>query len=97
MDRRRARSTELPWSPQGVPPPAPDYRALAVETGGQILRSGYESLSSAFSRLLDDFRSSYVLHYTPAGVASTGFHTLGVRVKREGTFEVRPRRGYVAD
>jgi VWFA-related protein len=73
------------------------YRALAVETGGQILQSGYENLSGAFSRLLDEFRSSYVLHYTPTGVASTGFHTLGVRVKREGTFEVRARRGYVAD
>jgi VWFA-related protein len=73
------------------------YRALAVETGGQILQSAYDNLSSAFSRLLDDFRSSYVLHYTPTGVSSPGFHTLGVRMKREGTLEVRARRGYVAD
>jgi VWFA-related protein len=73
------------------------YRALAVETGGQILQSGYQNLSGAFTQLLDQFRSSYVLHYTPSGVSSTGFHTLAVKVKRDGTFDVRARRGYASD
>jgi hypothetical protein len=42
---------------------------------------------------LDDFRSSYVLHFVPQGVDERGVHQLEVRVK--GTGEVRARREYV--
>ena len=65
---------------------------LSDETGGSVLAAG-GNLTSAFQRALDEFRSSYVLHYTPAGVDRTGFHTLEVRVTR-GRPEVRARRGY---
>jgi Ca-activated chloride channel family protein len=68
---------------------------LATETGGMVttVKSG-ENLTSKFRRMVQDFRSSYVLFFTPNGVERAGPHTLEVRVKRPGV-EVRARRGYV--
>lgn len=68
---------------------------IAAETGGivAVVEPG-ESLSSRFRRMLQDFRSSYVLYFTPRGVERTGAHTLDVRVKKQG-MDVRARRGYV--
>ena len=68
---------------------------LAAETGGMVtsVKTG-ENLTSKFRRMVQDFRSSYVLFFTPNGVERAGPHTLDVRVKRPGV-EVRARRGYV--
>jgi Ca-activated chloride channel family protein len=68
---------------------------MALETGGIVvpLKPG-ENLTSKFHRMLQEFRSSYVLYFTPRGVERTGAHTLEVRVKRPGV-DVRARRGYV--
>jgi len=68
---------------------------IAVETGGMVapLKPG-ENLTSKFRRMLQEFRSSYVLYFTPRGVERSGAHTLEVRVKRPGV-DVRARRGYV--
>lgn len=68
---------------------------IASETGGIVtsVKPG-ENLSSKFRRMLQDFRSSYVLYFTPRGVERAGAHTLDVRVKRPGV-TVRARRGYV--
>jgi VWFA-related protein len=67
---------------------------IAAETGGMVsvLKPG-EAIGSKFRRMVQDFRSSYVLYFTPRGVERTGLHTLDVRVKRAGV-EVRARRGY---
>ena len=71
------------------------YDQLARETGGIVVpTSPGESLASTFRRVLADFRSSYVLYYTPHGVDRSGSHTLQVRVKQEGA-EVRARRAYM--
>ena len=69
--------------------------SVAGETGGFVaaLAPG-ENLTSTFRRVLEQFRASYVLYFTPTGVDGKGPHTLDVRVKRAGT-EVRARRGYV--
>jgi hypothetical protein len=45
--------------------------------------------------VLERFRSTYVLHYSPRGVDRTGFHVLQVRVNRDNT-TVTARRGYFA-
>jgi VWFA-related protein len=68
---------------------------IAAETGGLVtpVKAG-ESVSSKFRRMLQDFRSSYVLYFTPQGVERSGAHSLEVRLKRGGA-EVRARRGYV--
>ncbi len=87
----------------GVSPPsspAADARArmyaqLATETGGfvEVVDPG-GSLESAFRRMLTEFRRSYVLYFAPNGERS-GFHTLAVRVRRNGV-DVHARRGYTA-
>jgi VWFA-related protein len=71
------------------------YDQLARETGGVVVATTPgEDLASTFRRTLSDFRASYVLYYTPQGVAPGGSHTIDVRVKQDGT-EVRARRGYI--
>jgi hypothetical protein len=44
--------------------------------------------------VLDSFRASYVLYFTPQGVERAGAHTLDVRVRRSDA-QVRARSGYV--
>lgn len=71
------------------------YDQLARETGGRVVpTTAGENLASTFRRALADFRASYVLYFTPQGVAPSGSHTIDVRVKQDGT-DVRARRGYV--
>ena len=71
------------------------YDQLARETGGIVVTtSPGEGLASTFRRVLADFRSSYVLYFTPKNVDRDGPHTLQVRVKQEGA-DVRARSGYV--
>ncbi len=79
-----------------VPPRPFDrlFQELARDTGGQIVSAAaYADLSSTFRQVLDSFRSSYVLHYNARGVEQGGYHTLDVKVKREGAV-VTARRGY---
>jgi VWFA-related protein len=71
------------------------YDRLAAETGGLVVPLGRsDNVSSIFRRVLDEFRSSYVLHFTPKGVSQVGFHALAVRVKRADALEIRARSGY---
>jgi len=68
---------------------------VANETGGFVATiTPQENLTSTFRRVLDQFRSTYVLYFTPRGVDRQGAHTLEVRVK-SARVEVRARRGYV--
>lgn len=73
-----------------------DLRALAELTGGQLIEveksSGY---TAQLRRILTEFRSRYVLSFTPTGVASGGFHRLDVKVRRGGT-TVKARQGYIS-
>jgi hypothetical protein len=61
-------------------------------TGGETHRQS--RAVNDFKQIVDDFRASYVLRYTPRGVARGGWHALTVRVTRPGTFTVRARQGY---
>lgn len=49
---------------------------------------------SSFKKAFDDFRQSYVLRYSPQGVARGGWHEVKVDVARPGKLTVRARRGY---
>lgn len=70
------------------------YAALTASTGGSIVPfRANEDLGSVFRRVLDSFRSTYVLNYLPTGVERGGFHELRVTVKRPNT-TVTARRGY---
>src|SRR5436190_1383729 len=68
---------------------------LADATGGQLLEvTSSRHLRGAFQRILQDFRSRYILSYSPTGVPAEGFHRLEVRMKRRGlTAKARP--GYI--
>ena len=70
--------------------------ALAEDTGGRLMYvSGESALRAAFLEVLAEFRQRYVISYQPAGVSSTGWHTIEVRLRgRSG--DVRSRRGYFA-
>ena len=68
---------------------------VARDTGGSVLPVTGGDLTATFRRVLSDFRSTYVLYYTPSGVDRSGYHTIDVKVRRENV-TVRARRGYVA-
>ena len=70
------------------------YRLLGdvvQQTGGtlQMVAQAPRALAS----IVADFRSSYVLRYTPRGVPLAGWHGLRVTV-RSGSFTIRARKGY---
>jgi Ca-activated chloride channel family protein len=68
---------------------------LTDATGGHMLQvKSSADLRGAFQKILQDFRSRYILAYTPNGVPSGGFHRLDVRVKRRG-LTVKARPGYI--
>jgi len=71
------------------------YDRIARDTGGTVVPvSPGDNLATTFRRVLDNFRASYVVYFTPQGVEREGAHTLDVRVKRSNV-QVRARSGYV--
>ena len=68
---------------------------IASDTGGYVVAiNPGDNLTSTFRRVLEQFRTTYVLYFTPKGVDRQGAHTLEVRVKR-AKLDVHARRGYV--
>lgn len=69
--------------------------AITEVTGGDVLRvASNRELRTAFQKILQDFRSRYILSYTPTGVAPGGVHRIDVRVGRRG-LTVKARPGYI--
>jgi VWFA-related protein len=68
---------------------------IAESTGGAMYAAeNTRALRDRFTRIIREFRSRYVLTYSPRGVAPDGWHRLDVRLKdRRG--EVKARRGYL--
>lgn len=74
----------------------PLLKELTDATGGRtIALESTRDLHTEFRRILTEFRSRYVLAFTPSGVADTGYHQLSVRSKRKGV-AVKARAGYIA-
>lgn len=72
-----------------------DLRELTDITGGQTIKvASSRDLTATFQRVLSDFRSRYVLTFTPRDVDPGGAHRLDVRVKRPN-LTVKARPGYV--
>lgn len=91
-------ASSRPRSPRFVPyVGGPNRRRLAeaaARTGGAVYqRSAGTPISSLFEQALDEFRSSYVLTFTPRGVKAGGWHTLVVRTK-DPRHRLRWRTGY---
>jgi Ca-activated chloride channel homolog len=69
---------------------------LAVETGGRVFVPAYGAeLDAAFSEIIRDLRTQYLLAFYPRNVSSTAdrFHKLYVKV-RGPYLQVQTRSGY---
>jgi VWFA-related protein len=67
---------------------------LTEETGGSLFVTDTVGLQQAFARVIDEFRSRYLLTYSPKGVAISGLHSIEITLFGHRG-EVRARRGYV--
>jgi VWFA-related protein len=75
-------------------PTSPRLREIAARSGGQVFTMNTATgATDALTQAIDDFRTSYVLRYMPAGVAKGGWHDLTVTVA-SGPYDVRARKGY---
>jgi hypothetical protein len=61
-------------------------------TGGRLHRTS--NADETLTEIIADFRSSYLLRYTPRGVPLAGWHELKVKVTKPGSFTIRARKGY---
>lgn len=85
--------------PQGRAPsrrPFPMFERLADSSGGDVHTPLAGRLPVAFERIIESYRSRYLVRYSPASVVSGGWHQLEVRVPRFPNAEIRARRGYFA-
>ena len=71
-----------------------DVLQAAVRRTGGALYLEASGLSTTFRKVLDEFRTSYVLRYTPRGVAPGGWHEIVVNTTRRRIYDVRARKGY---
>ena len=81
-------------------PPGLALAAAAEATGGQLHRTELitePSLTGTFKEAFDDFRSGYMLRYSPRGVAKAAWHAISVKVRGRNNYEVRARNGYGVD
>jgi len=73
----------------------------AERTGGELhTQSRFfraQSVARAFQTIFSDFRQSYVLRYSPAGVSAGGWHAIVVNVPGTKNVTVRARQGYYGD
>jgi VWFA-related protein len=67
---------------------------LSLATGGTLFEVD-STKDPVFVGILDEFRHRYLVSYTPAGVPTSGWHKLAVRVKRRNV-SVTARPGYLS-
>jgi hypothetical protein len=85
-------------SPRGRPDGPSIIADAAARTGGELHTPSFFFRSSAvlraFRKIFDEFRQSYVLRYSPAGVARGGWHAIVVEVPAIAGATIRARQGY---
>ena len=90
----RTMTTASPGRPVYVPGQTTFLETIASITGGRVLRADTtENLPRAFDEILREFRTRYVLSYSPRDVGAAGWHRIDVRVKNRRAV-VRARAGY---
>ncbi|HTP69089.1 MAG TPA: VWA domain-containing protein [Dongiaceae bacterium] len=69
-------------------------KSYAQNTGGDVYYGAKEqSFSDFYSRISEEARNQYVLVYSPQGDRKVDYHSIEVRVRREG-MEILTRKGY---
>lgn len=67
----------------------------AARTGGDSHRSRFgDPAVRTFAQILDEFRQSYVLRYSPQSVAGPGWHAVTVQVPAQPALTIKSRSGY---
>jgi len=67
----------------------------AARTGGDSHRSRFgDPAVRTFAQILDEFRQSYVLRYSPQGVPAGGWHAVAVAVPGQPALTIKARSGY---
>jgi VWFA-related protein len=88
-------------TPRAAPNGNEVIREAIERTGGELHKGSFlfrsRSILSAFKKIFDDFRQSYVLRYSPEGVALPGWHAIQVKVPGMKDVVVRARAGYYGD
>jgi len=75
-------------------------KAGAEMTGGGLYQTqglSEPTLLNTFEKAFENFRQSYILRYTPKGVARTGWHDITVIVPRDKSVQIKARNGYSID
>jgi VWFA-related protein len=91
----RRRLFGIPLPPDGV-----TIGDAAQSTGGGLHRSTgliLPTLTNTFTKAFEDFRSGYLLRYTPQDVPRGGWHAIEVTVPRGRSYAVRSRNGYFVE
>jgi VWFA-related protein len=84
------------WLPTGADRDGQERLKQAAEvTGGRVhTQILLANVVGYFRQAFDDFRQSYVLRYTPTGVARDGWHEIKVEVPGHPRATIRARKGY---
>jgi VWFA-related protein len=70
-------------------------RMLAASSGGKMfLPAGDEDLGPTAEKIGAEVRKQYLLGFTPSGQGELKYRILVVSVLKQGTWEIRTRRGY---
>ena len=87
------------WMPFRRTSEVPLEQAARITGGSLHVAGGFTepTFSIAFRKVLDDFRRSYVLRYTPQGIARDGWHDIEVTAPRSPKSVVYARRGYAVE
>jgi VWFA-related protein len=67
---------------------------MVAVTGGRWYSTLTGSAPGMFEQVLADYRSRYLLRYTPEGVAPGGWHDVQIRVPRLRNATIHARKGY---
>lgn len=100
IGQRPANVMNVPLSAASIPADAGGEKRLesaAIRTGGQLhapFISSRKDAVTTFKKVFDDYRESYVLRYTPRGVARDGWHEIKVEVPGQPRATIRARKGY---
>jgi VWFA-related protein len=76
--------------------PRPVVDRIVESSGGRVHSHGSPSVPDALEAVLEDYRTRYLLRYSPTGVTPNGWHQIQVRVPRHPRADIRARKGYLA-
>ena len=89
-----ATGVHMTTRPEYLPGQTAFLERLASATGGRVIKADTTSnLPRAFDEILQEFRTRYLITYSPRGVDTPGWHTIDVKVKGRHA-DVKARRGY---